>query len=443
MNSRLKLSGIITISVLILNPFQIFSCLGITDQLNNEELMITNNHLYFTDPINVVTDEDLIENALWPYELCFVDLNENNYPEIVTGTKDKHMAEGDNFMRGLHSFEYNESGGFNHSYKPMNFSGGLTRMNLDGDEYPDMISIQVLVIDGGWRGNGFFINNSENNLTFENWNFSVPNEDKIHGFKVGDLNADGRYDFTVKSDTFNWDGLHTSLNRGNGTFVFEGWDEGLPKYDNADPDHSPKIRTQQHGLFDLNNDGWMDICSATGNGGSIMVREPCQYYNWISDGKGNWTDFSMNFPTYEEGRNIVVADIDNDNDLDMVLTTKKTYEGNDIAHYLFENDRGINWIKRDVPDEFSYLTRNPQTNDIFEDINGDGNVDLVMIEKKANYDDRDNTINYTNTIWVAFGNGDWTWNLVKQGSIVAGYPKSTYLVDIDLDGDKDLIFSYF
>jgi len=442
MDNLLKFSEIIAILILMLFPFQSYSGLYNKDEINIKGLQTTSDHLFFTDPIDVVTDEGLMENALWPIELCFIDLNNNNYPEIVAGTRERRFLGEDNYMRGLHSFEYNGSGGFDHFYQPMNFSGGLTRINLDRDEYPDMVSNQWVLTDSVTYKQGFFIRNIEGNLSLKNWTFDVPNDDRIRGFEVGDLNADGRYDFITKSDTFNWDGIYTALCRGNETFSVGKWDEGLPRYNNSDPNHSPKISVQQYGLFDLNNDGWLDICSATGNGGSIMVKEPCQYYNWISDGKGNWTDFSRNFPTYEEGINIAVADIDNDCDLDMVLTTKKTYEGGEIAHYLFENDQGKNWIRRDFPDEFSLASTGATKNDIFEDVDGDGNVDFIMIEMTPNYDDNGDEINCTDTVWVAFGNGDWTWNIVRQGSIDAGFPNKIYLVDIDLDGDKDLVFSY-
>ena len=394
---------------------------------------IDDNRILFQEPINITSE------AVWQNELCIMDLDNDNYPEIVSGLCEMKTEFG-NYQDGLHSFEYN-NGNFSHTYYDFNDSiGSVREINMKGDEYPDIIFAKSVLIGSSYHIMAYSIINDNGNLSLQNWSFIVVNNNSLSDFTIGDIDADGLYDFIANSAASS-DFIHPGINTGNSSFVNDDWNNGLPSFDSKHPDSSHKYEASDEVLCDLNNDGWLDICSATGNSGAYRNFGPFQCYNYISDGKGNWSEFSENFPEYEWGRNLAVADIDNDGDLDVLLATTRNYDNWIPAKYLYENDDGKGWIQRPFPEEFEYFSSNHR--EVFDDLDQDGNMDLLMIQTIPTYDNHDKVNGYDSEVWIAFGNGDWTWDLVKQGTFFNGgqsYHSSLY--DIDLDGDKDLIFSH-
>ncbi len=394
---------------------------------------IDGNRILFQEPINITSE------AVWQNELCIMDLDNDNYPEIISGLCEMKTEFG-NYQDGLHSFEFNY-GNFSHTFFDFNDSlGSVREINMKGDEYPDLIFSKSVLIESSYHIMAYSIINDNGNLSLQNWSFIVVNNNSLSDFTIGDIDADGLYDFIANSAASS-DFIHPGINTGNSSFVNDGWNNGLPSFDSKHPDSSHKYEASDEVLCDLNNDGWLDICSATGNSGASGNTGPFRCYNYISDGKGNWSEFSENFPEYEWGRNLAVADIDNDGDLDVLLATTRNYDNWIPAKYLYENDDGKGWIQRPFPEEFEYFSSNHR--EVFDDIDQDGNMDLLMIQTIPTYDNHDKVNGYDSEVWIAFGNGDWTWDLVKQGTFFnGGQSYHTSIYDIDLDGDKDLIFAH-
>ena len=395
--------------------------------LDTTFLVDNNNKSIFNNYVNITDYKDF-----WNTRLVFEDFNNNEIPEILIGKSGSEQIDY-NYKEGLHFFEYNGTNNFSHKHVDFNFSGDNSGMlygiDYDGDDDLDLMSTRQVYVpeEGRYQTEGFFLKNEDNIFRLINWTFILPNNNSIHSPFIGDINSDGNFDFIVGSDS--WDGIHAVINGKNGSFSVKGWNNGLPAYDENDPDHSLKYSSFQHGLWDINNDGCLDICSAMGNGGSMRNTGPCQFYNWISDGKGNWSSFSENFPTYERGLRLDLADVDNDGDLDYCLFTNKD-------RYMYENQNGKNWIRRPFPlnniSEFK-----------FSDINQDGNIDLIMIQVIPNFIGENLILDFKNRIWVAYGNGNWSWKLENQITTNhLGYPGEIYVEDIDLDGDRDLIYCH-
>ncbi len=199
--------------------------------------------------------------------------------------------------------------------------------DLDGDL--DVYIGNERLRNGVFAPSQLFRNNGNGTFTDVAKQAGVENMRFSRGVCWGDFDNDGHVDLYVS----NFGDLNRLYrNRGDGTF-----EDVAPQLGVAEQTADPrKQRSFQSWFFDFNNDGWLDIFSASyplaGTGGSVdgpaasMFGEPAREETcklWMNDGRGGFLDKTEEFGMLKTvsvmGAN--VADIDNDGWMDMYLAT--------------------------------------------------------------------------------------------------------------------------
>lgn len=230
------------------------------------------------------------------------------------------------------------------------------------------------------------------------------------------------------------------------------------------------ITPQKIVVADIDGDGMIDIVSM--NQGSDTI-------DWYKNTGGDFTSFQLVGPL-DEGRGIATGDIDGDGDIDVIGSRPNT--GNSDANlYIYKNLDGLGIF--DSPEAIPTPNTSGGRSVIIVDIDGDGFNDLLVGSREdqtlawyKNLDgngsfDAGNIIitDYVNGLGFDVGDIDgdgdldivagtlnynvmsWFENLDGQGTfgppIEIGSPGyailSVFLVDIDGDGDLDIVGSAF
>jgi tetratricopeptide (TPR) repeat protein len=156
--------------------------------------------------------------------------------------------------------------------------------DFDRDGDPDLVLVLAragggLALLDNLRGGRFVEKGSETGL---------PRSGSFLAVAAGDLNADGRPDLVWTTES----AAYVALNRGDGTF--------LPAREIAAGGRPL--------LFDLDNDGALDLLLASPKGSSL----------WRNDGSGSFSRIEGAFPPAVDAE---AVDVDADGDLDLVLVT--------------------------------------------------------------------------------------------------------------------------
>ena len=172
---------------------------------------------------------------------------------------------------------------------------------------------------------------------------------------------------------------------------------------------------------DIDGNGTIDIITS-----GWYVKDdtstPCPNQIWLNDGNANFSN--ANKPFYEgndHSHDIVLADCDNDNDLDLVLGITTQNGSRILKNDGKGNFRESQRLDYGWTDEFEIT-----------DIDNDGDIDIIVANGGMQL--------LPNTIWLNDGNGsftnsnirlgnDWTWDLATG--------------DIDNDNDIDIVFASF
>ena len=389
------LKSILIISLLIsLNFNTTISSADINSTIINDSKIIFDNIINITN------------NSIWLHWPAVLDTDNNGYPEIIS-----YPLPDTGYSKGLYFFEYNYTS-LKFEYERMNISNltYVQPLNVYGDKTIDLVS------PFGFYENkeGYFENLS--NIYDRDYFALLPT--------ASDIDSDGLMDF-IYSDFVN--GMFIERNQGNGSFTSYGFDDGLPRFGGFKDD--PRYGSlYDHQMRDVNNDGWLDICSGMGNSNNPKnTNYESRWYNWISDGKGNWEDYSKGFPTHMYGINIDLADLDLDGDLDFGLLT-------DQELIILENSDQSRWKKitnLTFPDNIKSFE--------FFDIDFNGLNDIIFITSSPS---QDNNSLIKNNLKIAYQHSIWNFTIQDQISFESGYPKEMYISDYDQDGDLDIISSF-
>ena len=143
-------------------------------------------------------------------------------------------------------------------------------------------------------------------------------------------------------------------------------------------------------------------------------------------GVGPGTFFSPSGSPYPAGMaafDVVLADVDNDGDLDMAIANQS---GNNVVLRLNDGTGGFSAAHPNSP----FGVFSGVTSVRFGDVNNDGRIDMITCNNSAN------------TVSVRLNNGTGNFSADAPGSPLAGgfnLPYSAALADVDGDGDLDLI----
>jgi len=175
---------------------------------------------------------------------------------------------------------------------------------------------------------------------------------------------------------------------------------------------------------DIDNDGDLDIMLGGQNWGGVTYSFGTFLY--LNDGSGNYTEvIGTSFIASSYG-SIDFADIDNDNDMD-VLVTGYIGNGNGYSTNIYTNDGNGNFTS--VAHPFPNLG----VSDVaFFDIDGDSDLDVIL-----SGDTDFNTPNSKTDLYTNDGNGNFT--LVTNTPFLDVLWSSIDYADIDNDNDLDVI----
>jgi hypothetical protein len=171
----------------------------------------------------------------------------------------------------------------------------------------------------------------------------------------------------------------------------------------------------RYAFGDINGDGFTDIYVVIPHTPPpTMTHAPNKI--WLGDGKGNFTGKEHNIPG-AESRSAILADFDNDGDLDLFVATIGT-TGNNI----FLNDGKGNFS--DSGQKLGYNGGSTKT----ADFDCDGDLDLFICFGNVPFGD-----GAPNMVWLNDGKGKFTDSNLRLGN------SNSVQVEIgDLNGDKKI-----
>ncbi len=233
---------------------------------------------------------------------------------------------------------------------------------------------------------------------------------------TGDFNGDGRADLVVVNQNSNT--VSVLLGNGDGTFK--------PKTDYAVGATSTSVA-----VGDFNGDGKLDVATANFGGKSVSVL--------LGNGDGTFkprTDIALaTMPV-----SLTVGDFNADGKLDLVVATEDL--SNDYVNILRGNGDGtfqapVSTITDSAP-KGSALNLEPFSTIKTGDFNGDGKLDLVVVNNKDFINLRSGLFYQGGSVSVLLGNGDGTLQ-APQITAVGSSPRTVAVGDFNGDGRPDFV----
>lgn len=230
---------------------------------------------------------------------------------------------------------------------------------------------------------------------------------KLSGFGqnvAGDFNNDGRMDYLI-GQHFGTQEKRQYLFINNGTP--ENWPFYLVTTDNTADGGTNAL--------DVDGDGWLDVISSG---------------SWFRNNR-NPTGGQFTKHVYDEsaygGHDMMIADIDRDGKKDVVVNTDKGDRNggqNGLFWYRIPADPTQKWIKTRIGD----AVHSGMWPAGVGDIDGDGDLDVFTRSWYENTDGKGGR-------WTEHANVDFG----RRGPF--GYSQQSALVDVDQDGDLDIVHS--
>ena len=245
----------------------------------------------------------------------------------------------------------------------------------------------------------------------------------VRAIRVADVNGDGHADILVASSYQTQSRLYVGDGKGGFGDVTA---TQLPQ---------TKASIGDAKFGDADGDGDLDIILADWGPGSPMENDGGRTMLWLNDGKGHFTDATadrMPDAAVRFSWNLEFVDVDNDFDLDILVSSKKSAGG-----FLFEND-GSGHFKDVTQGRMPQYTNNYDYEAM--DLNHDGYLDLITMNDGEHLDD--GPYARRNHIFINDGKGGFvnaSAKLWEDRDNPAVDDNLAVMLDYDNDGDPDVL----
>lgn len=334
-------------------------------------------------------------------ELGDVD-NDHDLDLVITGTNNASQ-------RIAQYFKNDGNGNFtsvaNHGLHAVNY-GKLNFADIDGDLDKDLLLTGHNPNTQG-RLAELFINDSTGQLTkVEGSPFTTM---LMEAAAFGDLDGDGDEDLLLTTNGPTEQAGKVYYNDGTGSFTghtdiaFSGYEECNLK------------------LADVDNDGDLDAIITSKNAYPRFAKL------LLNDGTGKF-NLVANSPFSDIGNaTISIADVDNDNDIDVLISGTSFQQNSPTELYI--NDGFGGFSSTPIP-----FTKMIEASTAFADIDSDGDQDVILAGSWFGQGD-------SIAIYLNNGNGNFSIDLSNQLPSLL-WPDCLF-TDQDNDGDQDLILAGF
>jgi len=279
--------------------------------------------------------------------------------------------------------------------------------DIDNDSFPD------LLISGtqGFNHEVRLYHNNAGTFSETNFTFSYP---RGCNFDFADIDNDNDLDLFISGNDSHYNNYATLYkNDGNGNFTV---------YTNT----NNFIQTTNSTIIftDINNDNKPDLFIS----GKLEHSDSTVAKFYINDGNGNFTEISNNITSIKNG-DVAFADIDDDNDLDFIISGEHYNNyGTPITKMYLNNGNG-NFSESTNQSFMNYEHASLD----FGDIDDDGDQDLIIVGQFYYYSNHIEIKLYTN-------DGSGNFELVKDTSFIEVLGTVKF-IDIDGDNALDLFIS--
>ena len=278
---------------------------------------------------------------------------------------------------------------------------GVSLKDLDGDG--DLDAFLTKGCYGRPEPNEVWLNKGDGH--FEDSGQRLGN--RRSGAVLDDFDGDGDMDAFVTNGVVGTGLADTGnelwVNNGNGVFTNSGQDLGQG-------DHYASA------CGDIDGDGDIDVL-VTANAATVDANEN---EIWINDGRGVFSKRLLPVKSYSSG--LALADLDGDDDLDLIITHFGREASDTVGVWIYLNDGEGHFMKS--PQEFDPLN----CSDIaLGDVDHDGDLDVLIGYGDWNVGD------FPNQIWLNDGDGQFS-----QSDMSFGNSDGTRVAFVDIDNDGDL-----
>jgi len=280
----------------------------------------------------------------------------------------------------------------------LSMDAGIADLDQDGD--------MDILIANEHKPNILLINNGKGKFTNES-NMRIPQvSHDSEDIGIADFDLDGDSDIIIVSEDDKINELY--LNNGNGTFMDAG--ERIPV----------EGTSNSVVVLDVNGDDAPDILIGNNGQNNILM----------NNGKGYFKDETLKrFGEFiDVTQDLTPADVDNDGDKDILI-------GNEGTNRILIND-GNGFFEDQSSDRLPYRTTPEETREVdVADIDGDGDIDILYGNVQAFVE---NAVRQ-NRLLLNDGKGFFSditsTHLPKDNNRCFGVA----FLDIDSDGDKDIM----
>ncbi|UCH90110.1 MAG: VCBS repeat-containing protein [Thermoplasmata archaeon] len=263
---------------------------------------------------------------------------------------------------------------------------GIDFGDFNGDGLEDLVAV-------GRKGNGPepYVSNGDGTWTYSRSGITASWSGRSD-LRLVDINQDNKLDI-VTSDSSVW------LGDGTGS-----WTEAT----------QPSFSGEDVAVGDFNNDNNLDLAIIGHLSGGIQA--------FYGDGKGNWvgTNASNGLPTSSGGHKITFADVNNDDNLDIITT------------YWYDQSVWLGDGKGNWTPSVQGMTIETQFWGVaVGDMNHDENIDVALSVFHSNSN--------TNGICLYQGDGTGKWTNASSGLPTSGTFGDIEMADMNNDGHLDIV----